>query len=421
MSAALLGLAIALTLLHAAIGLLNLQHLRHHGHHIPPGFEEALDADVLKKISAYNADRSLFAQYANLASRALLFFALFGGAMEFLDRWTAQLTQSFVIQGVLYCLIASFAATLVTLPFDAYSRFVIEERHGFNRCTASLYWTDLAKSFVLTAVLVSIVTACGLALVQWSHRAWWVCFWAILLVFELLITLLAPRLIEPLFMKVVPLQDPSLSEDIQAMAARAGVRVDRTYQVDASRRSGHTNAYFTGMGPVKRVILYDTLLERLKRAEVLAVLAHELGHWKLRHVLKSFILMQGLTLAACYAAHRMINWARLPEIVGTSDASFLVRATISVFVLWLLATLITPGLNAWSRRHEWQADRYACALVEPGQLASGLVKLSKDNLANLHPHGLYTAFYGTHPPMVARVNVLMAQQESSIDFGGGHR
>ena len=420
----LLAFAIGLALFEATIRSLNLRQMLRHGRHIPPGFETALDDSLMTKMSAYGADRGRLSLCSNLSIQVLIIIAVFGGAFEHYDRWISQLTHAPVAQGVLYCLFASWTFAVITIPFELYGHFVIEQHHGFNRSSVGLYWSDFVKGLALTSLFVSILAACALYLIQWSTRAWWVWVWAFLLVFELFVTLVAPRLIEPLFMKVKPLHNQALVEDISAMAARAGVRVDRILQVDASRRSGHTNAYFTGIGPVKRVVLFDTLLEKLDHKEILAVLAHELGHWKLRHVMQSFALFQGFTLAACYGAFRLINWEPLPGVVGAVNASFLMRATITLFIGSLVATCLTPCMNAWSRRNEWQADKYACSLVEPGDLASGLVKLCKDNLANLYPHALYAAFYGTHPTTVARVQQLkgaqalhsLSQQELSVDL-----
>ncbi len=401
-------LAIAVSLLHTAIRALNLRHLRRHGRNIPPGFEAALDADTLGKMTAYGLDRGQLTLYGDLTIEALIIFAVFGGGVEHYDRWISRLAHAQLLQGVLYCLIASWALTLVSLPFDAYGHFVIEQRHGFNRSTTKLYWDDLVKRLILTSVFVSILAASALVIIQWSRQAWWAWVWGFFLMFELLVTFIAPKLIEPLFMKVTPLQDQVLFADIRAMAQSVGIQVGRIFQVDASRRSGHTNAYFAGIGAVKRVVLFDTLLDKLDRGEVLAVLAHELGHWKLRHVLRSFLLLQGLTLAACYSAYRMTQWEQLPTLIGVNHGSFLLRATLSVFVGWVVVSCLTPCLNAWSRRHEWQADAFACSLVDPKHLASGLIKLARDNLANLHPHALYSAFYATHPTMVARVKILRA-------------
>ena len=409
MSSLLLILAIAVSLLHAAIRAINLRHLRRHGREVPVGFEAALDTNTLGKMVAYGTDRGKLTLYGNLAVQALILVAVFGGALERYDRWIADLGHAPVLSGVLYCLIATWMGSLISLPFDAYGHFVIEQRHGFNRSTTKLYWLDLVKSLALTSVFVSILASIALTLVQWSPQAWWAWVWSLLLAFELLITVIAQKVIEPLFMKVTPLQDGALREAISALADRVSVRVNRVYQVDASRRSGHTNAYFTGIGPVKRVVLFDTLLEKLDRAEILAVLAHELGHWKLRHVLRSFVLFQGLSLAACYGAYRLVNYESLPAMIGADDGSFQLRATLAVFVGWLIVSGLTPFFNALSRRHEWQADAFASTLVDPRQLASGLIKLARDNLANLHPHPMYAAFYGTHPTMVARVSKLMGR------------
>jgi STE24 endopeptidase len=230
--------------------------------------------------------------------------------------------------------------------------------------------------------------------------------WAFLLAFQLLVTLVAPKWIEPLFIKVKPLEDESLGVDIRAMAARASVRVDRIFQVDASRRSTHTNAYFSGFGPVKRVVLYDTLLDKLDHSEILGVLAHELGHWRLRHILKSLLMLQVVSLAACLAAHWLVEWKGLPGLFGLGSVSLFSRLTLTLYLGTLASTFLTPAFSALSRRNERQADAFACKLADPSALASGLVKLARDNLANLHPHPLYVAVFASHPPTVDRIQRL---------------
>ncbi len=404
----LLSLAVVLYLFGAVIRAVNLRYLRRHAHEVPSGFENAIDAATLGKMSAYTADTGWLSLITSLIIQMLIIVAIFGGLLEDYDRWINRCAHSFVSQGVLYFLILSWIFAIVSIPFESYSNFAIEKRHGFNRITPRLYWSDFAKGLLLTSIFIAILTLCGLSLVKWSNQAWWVLVWAVILLFELTITLIAPKLIEPLFMKITPLKNEQLKADICRLTERAHLRVDQIFQVDASRRSGHTNAYFTGFGPVKRVVLFDTLLEKLEHTEILAVLAHELGHWKRHHIMKSLVLIQGLSLGACYGAYRLINWEGLPNIIGARIASFPMRVSIAMFIGSLIAVFLTPCLNAWSRRHEWQADEYACGLVEPSELASGLIKLARDNLANLHPHPLYARYYGSHPTVVARVARLRA-------------
>jgi STE24 endopeptidase len=194
---------------------------------------------------------------------------------------------------------------------------------------------------------------------------------------------------------------------------KAGLKVDSVFQVNASKRSRHSNAYFSGIGRVKRIVLFDTLLESMSRSEILAILAHEVGHWKKKHVLKRIILTEAVALGAIFVAYKLLAWEGLPGLIGLQEGSFYVRVAILSFLASLLMFPLTPALSILSRKHEWQADRFACELTgRPLDLANALIKLSKENLANLHPHPLYAAFYYSHPPVVQRVGKLQDQAAS---------
>jgi len=405
----LLGCALLVTAVQLWLHALNLRHLRRHEAEVPLELANEIDPVTLAKSARYTRERARVQLVATLVTRTALLFALFGGLAEIYDRWIGQLTSSFVGGAVLYFLGLALLTSALSLPFSLYQTFVVEARHGFNRTTAGLWLADFTKGALLSSLLLALCASAGAALVQASPRAYWLWVWVGLCVLGVVLTLLGPVLIEPLFFKVEPLAVEGLEPRIRALAERAGVHVKRVFQIDASRRSSHSNAYFTGIGPVKRVVLFDTLIERMTHAEILGVLAHELGHWKLRHVMQRFLVGQALTLAVCYGAFRLLAWQELPGLIGASDGSFFLRVTIVGFLGSLLDFPATPLFSAWSRRHEWQADRFACELTgDAAALASGLAKLARDNLSNLHPHPLYAAFYGSHPPMTERVARLRA-------------
>jgi STE24 endopeptidase len=227
---------------------------------------------------------------------------------------------------------------------------------------------------------------------------------------------IAPSVIEPLFFTFGPLRVEGLEDRIRALLQRAGLSVSRVFQVDASRRSRHSNAYFTGIGRVKRIVLFDTLLNQMTEDEVLAILAHEAGHWKKRHLLKKIILTEVIGLAAFYLAFRLLAWEGLPGLIGLQEASFYLRVVVLGFLASIMLFPFTPLFSALSRRDEREADRFAVDLTgNAGAMASALVKLSKENLSNLHPHPLYAKFYYSHPPVVERV------RELKVATGGGER
>ena len=403
MSKLLVAGLILVLLLATSLRLVNLRYTRRHAHLVPEGFEGSIDEDTLRKMAAYAQDTARLSLVNDVWFRLLVIGAVWCGALEVYDHWVGGLTSSYVLQGTLFTLLASWLLALLTLPLDLFENFVVEARHGFNHSTAKLFWLDFVKSKIIMTVLIVLVAVIGLNIVKWAGQYWWLLIWAFLFGFQLLVTLIAPKFIEPLFVKMTPLESEGLQAEIVALANKVGVRVDRIYQVDASRRSGHTNAYFSGIGPVKRVVLFDTLLARLTQDEIVAVLAHELGHWKHRHVLRRIAVGQAIMLAACFGAGVLLRWGALPSLVNASTASFFLRVTIALLVGSVLEFFIEPLLNRWSRTQEWEADAFATRYVQRGHLQTALVKLAKDNLANLHVHPLYAAYHASHPTLPARV------------------
>ena len=386
---------------------INLRHLKQHGAEIPSGFEEAIDPELLRKSSAYTFEQSKLGLWESFLDNGMLLLFLFGGLLPLYDAWISTFTGSFVINNLLFLLVLSFASSLLHMPFSLYGTFRIENRFGFNRMTFQLWLSDLFKSTLIGLVLSAVVGGGALMLVAWSPGYWWLWVWCFFALVSLFLMYLSPVVIEPLFNKFEPVKDDDLKGEIVALMERGGLKVGTVLQVDASRRSGHSNAYFTGIGRVKRIVLYDTLLEQMSHGEVLAVLAHEVGHWKKGHVWKRLAATEAVALLVCFLAHLLISHDVLPGLFGLSQASFGAQLLLLGFLGSLAGFPLTP-LGSWiSRRHEWQADRYGAALSGmPEELASALIKLSKENLANLHPHPLYAKFCYSHPPVVERVRRL---------------
>jgi STE24 endopeptidase len=302
------------------------------------------------------------------------------------------------------------AGAVLEIPFSLYGTFRIEQKHGFNRQAPGLWWSDWLKSTLLSLVLTGALAAGALALVQAAPSSWWLWVAALIIGVSLLLTLISPYVIEPLFHKLEPLEVEGLSEGIRSMTERAGVHVGRVLKVDASRRSSHSNAYFTGLGRVKRVVLFDTLLSQMSHPQILAVLAHELGHWKKRHVLVRMLVMYALLLLGAYIAFVLLPTSLLPRLVGLESASFAARLVILMVVASAVLFPLTPVFAAWSRRDERQADAFAVELHgQARDLADALAKLGTENLSNLHPHPLYAAFYYSHPPLAERIGGLRNQ------------
>jgi STE24 endopeptidase len=389
---------------------LNLRNLKAEGKTVPAEFAGVIDPDRLGRISSYTFEKSRLGIFESAAGSVIILIFFFGGVLGAYDRWIGSTTGSFLWGGILFYLLLLYAETLLDIPFSLYSNFRIENRYGFNTMSVRLWSTDLIKTALISAVLGGAVIAGALAIVQESPARWWLWVWTFFLAVGVFVMYLSPYVIEPLFFKFEPLRAEGLEDKVRALMERAGLKVSRVFQVDASRRSRHSNAYFTGIGRVKRIVLFDTLLDQMSHDEILAVLAHEVGHWKKRHVLKGLILSEALALFGLFLAYRIVSWDGLPRLTGLSDASFYARTLIVGFVGSLVAFPLTPLFNYVSRRHEGEADRFASDLTgQPEAFASALVKLSSENLSNLHPHPLYAKFYYSHPPVVERIRSLRAE------------
>jgi len=386
---------------------INLRYLKRYGAEVPSGFEGTIDAEILTKTMTYTLEQSRVGLIESVVDNILLLVFIFGGLLGLYDRWISSISSSFVISGWLFFLFLTLIQTLLDIPFSLYHTFRIENRYGFNTMTKQLWLADLLKSTAITLLLLSLLVSGALMLIRWSPGFWWLWVWGFFAAVTIFLIYIAPYVIEPLFFKFFPVEEEGLEEEIRVMMEKAGVKVSRVMQVDASRRSRHSNAYFTGIGRVKRIVLFDTLLTQMNHREILAILAHEVGHWKKGHILKRLILIEAGGLLAFYLAYRLLEWGGLPGLIGLTQSSFPAQLVILMFLGSLVAFPFTP-LSSWlSRRHEWQADQFACELSgAPDALAAALIKLSGENLANLHPHPFYAKFYYSHPTVVERVQRL---------------
>jgi STE24 endopeptidase len=425
----LLAIWLLVVLAGLALESLNVRHLRAHGHEVPPELAGVVDAGALAAISAYTLDRARLHRVKSLVLQAVVALFVFGGGLAAYDRWVTTLVRHFsgnpaadfsagpgphpgrfILQGVLFLAGLLVLESLLEIPFSLYSNFRVEARHGFNRLTLRLWLADILKGLLVSLVLAALVASGALWLIGRSPDQWWLWVWGFFLVAGIFLMYISPYVIEPLFFKFTPLAVDGLEARIRTLAECAGLRVQRILQVNASRRSQHSNAYFTGIGPVKRIVLFDTLLASASHDEIVAVLAHEMGHWKLRHILRRLVTMEAVALVAVYAAFRVLRWEGLPHLAGLGIASFPARVTIAGFVASLFTLPLAPLGSLVSRRDEWAADRYAVRLTEaPGDLASALAKLARDNLSNVHPHPLYAWVHYSHPPVVERIRSLRLQ------------
>ncbi len=324
--------------------------------------------------------------------------------------------ESFVLGGSLFYLGLLLAKTVLNIPFDLYRTFSIEERYQFNTTSASLWLSDVLKSTLLLLLGNGLLSAAALWLIQNSPDWWWLWVWGLLVAFTLLLMVISSRLLEPLFFTFSPISRPDLEAQIRRLAASTGIIATRVRQVDASRRSRHANAYFTGLGRQKRIVLFDTLLRQLNDHEVIAVLAHEIGHWRLHHLRWRLLLGVLASLIVSALAFLTLRNNSLAQWFGHPQISFAAQTVYFGLLCSLAASILRPLINSWSRHHERQADRFACGVIEqPQSLASALAKMAENNLSFPCPHPLFAWVYCSHPPLSERIKAIAAKRQNETD------
>lgn len=392
---------------------LNLDHLKKYGNDIPAGFEEHIDEALLRKTMAYTIENSRFGFYTSIFSNILILLFIFGGIMNWYNNLVQSWQLSFIPAGIIFYLLLSFTQTFISIPFELYATFKIENKYGFNTQTPKLWIIDFIKSILISTILFGILGVSIFGLIQWSPQWWWLYVWGFILIFSIFMNYISPYVIEPLFNKYEPIKDEGLEKQLKEVIEQAGIKISRVFQMDASKRSKHVNAYFTGLGRTKRIILYDTLIEKLTHDEIVAVLAHEAGHWKKKHVLKSLVSIEVMSLISLYLTFIILQNQTIYEIFRIDQANIFVGFVLLGFIGGILSFPFSPLSNYISRRREKQADQIACDLAGTSQhLITALIKLSKDNLSNLHPHSWFAVFYYAHPPIVQRINYLSKMQST---------
>jgi STE24 endopeptidase len=399
-----LSVFISSVLVHGVLKWLNIRHLRLHGHEIPDVFRGEIDGKTLTKISLYTLDSHRFGTIESLLDDALTLAVLLGGLLPWLIGRLPAWEEHFLLTGLLFFGILGLASGLIGLPFDLYRTFVIEKRHGFSTITLRLWMVDLLKGIAVSTILMGLLLSAFLMLLHFASHSWWFWTWLVFASFQLLMIWLYPIVIAPLFNRYEPVRDEGLKEAIIALMAKVGLKTEGVYQVDAGKRSRHTNAYFTGLGKTKRIVLFDTLIASHTTEEITAVLAHEIGHWKRRHILKQLLFMEAASLIVLWFASHLIAWPFLYETFGFHRPIPFVGLLLFAALFGPLTIFITPFVSATQRRFEREADAFVFSLTgATTPLMGALKRLARDNLANLHPHPLYAWFYYSHPPLTERI------------------
>ena len=379
-----------------------ISHVRACRDAVPDQFAGRIELSSHRKAADYTVARTRFGVLSFVVEIVLLLVLTFGGGLQALDDfWSTRLSGAGY--GVALIFSVMLISGLVDLPLTLYTQFVIEEKFGFNRMTFSLFLIDLIKQTALGVAIGTPVLLAVMWLMAQRGSLWWLYVWLFWCSFNLLILFIYPTWIAPLFNKFAPLDDAPLKARIEALLQRCGFATSGLFVMDGSRRSNHGNAYFTGFGKSKRIVFFDTLLGRLQPVEVEAVLAHELGHFKHRHVIKRIVLLFALSLAGLALLGQLIDADWFFNGLGVSVQNTALALILFFLVAPVFSFLMTPLLSLLSRRHEFEADRYAAKHASADDLVKALVKLYEDNAATLTPDPLHSLFYDSHPPAALRI------------------
>jgi STE24 endopeptidase len=394
--------------------LRQMRHVWLHRDTPPEAFAESIPLAEHRKAAAYTLAKSRVGLVALLIEGVLLYAFTLGGGLQWLQDTMGGAVAQPLLAGVGVLLGLMLISGAVELPLGFYRQFRIETRFGFNRQTPAGFFADLIKQSLLGLALGGPLILLVLWLMGIMGDAWWLWVWAVWMGFNLLLLTVYPTWIAPLFNKFTPLQDAHLKQRIENLLTRAGFHASGVFVMDGSRRSSHGNAYFTGLGRNKRIVFYDTLLSQLTPDQIEAVLAHELGHFKRRHIVKRIGLMFVLSLVmlGLLAALKQAPWFYAGLGVATqTDATAL---ALFFLVLPVFLFPLSPLMSLLSRKHEFEADAFAASLTQPGHLVSALVRLYRDNAATLTPDPIYSLFYDSHPKAVERIGRLESCSAGSL-------
>jgi STE24 endopeptidase len=384
-----------------------MRYVRAHREAVPDSFAAAIPLAAHQKAADYSVAKTRLGVADLLLGAVLLLALTFGGLLQWLqDAWAHVFDAGGIAHGVALIVSVVVLLSVLELPLAVYRTFVVEQRFGFNRMTPKLFIADLARQAALGAALGIPLLVLVLWLMAQMGERWWIWVWLAWAGFNLLILLIYPTLIAPLFNKFSPLEDQVLAGRIEALLGRCGFRSSGLFVMDGSKRSAHGNAYFTGFGAAKRIVFFDTLLARLAPAEIEAVLAHELGHFKRHHVWKRVLVMFGFSFLLLWVLGQLIGEPWFYSGLNVASASTAGALLLFVLVAPVFMFLLQPLTSLYSRRHEFEADAYAAAHSSAQELVKALVKLYQDNAATLTPDPLHSAFYDSHPPAAARIERL---------------
>lgn len=386
------------------LGLRHIRHIQQHRQQVPAAFLQTISLDAHQRAADYTTAKVKLRLNETVIESLVLLALTLGGILQTLDQvWQQWLPAHEIIRGALIICSAMLISGLATLPFDYIQTFKVDEEFGFNKMSPAMFFSDMIKHSVVGVLLGGPILFAALWLMQSAGEAWWLYLWLIWSGFNLFMLAVYPVWIAPLFNKFTPMQDQTLKARIEALMQKCGFASQGLFVMDGSTRSGHGNAYFTGFGKNKRVVFFDTLLEKLNADEIEAVLAHELGHFKHQHVIKRIAMMFGLSLVGLALLGYLIKQEWFFTGLGVAQASNHMALLLFVLVSPVFMFILRPVLAAYSRTNEFEADHYAAQQSRPAFLIDALVKLYRDNASTLTPDPLHSAFYDSHPPASLRI------------------
>ena len=402
-----LGLILAKWTAQVWLERLNLRHVLAHAGRVPEAFKEIVDEATYAKSVQYTVAKSRLYQLETTYDCAILLGVLYSGVLPWgLGLFTHWLGGS-AWASAAFLFAIGLALSVPGLPLDWYEQFRLEERFGFNTTTQKLWWLDRLKGLLLAILLGYPLLVLVLKLAEWTGHWWWLWAWGALLAFQLLMALLAPVLILPLFNKFTPLPEGSLRQRLLNLAERTRFHAQSVQVMDGSRRSRHSNAFFTGFGQFRKIVLFDTLIQQLTEPELEAVLAHEIGHFKKRHIPKMLAASALGSLAGFYLISLLARQAWFYRSFGFEPGALVAALLLFGLLSGVVTFYFSPVAHWWSRRYEYQADAFAAEVMsEARSLIGALRKLNEKNLSNLTPHPFYSGFYYSHPTLLEREEAL---------------
>lgn len=381
-----------------------VRHVRAHRAAVPAEFAESIPLAAHQTAADYTVAKSRLGMIEGLLDPAVLLLLTLGGVLQLIiAQWARLLTVESLWHGVAVILTALVLRGALQLPLGAWRIFGIEQRFGFNRMTVGLFIADLVKQAIVGAILGVPLLLAVLWLMREAGALWWLYAWLLVAGYSIFLQMLYPAVILPLFNKFSPVEDPALAERVKGLLERCGFRSRGLFVMDGSKRSAHGNAFFTGFGAAKRIVLFDTLVARLRPDEIEAVLAHELGHYRLHHVAKGMALSWGMSLVLLAVLGWLAGQPWFYAGLGVQTQSQGIAVLLFLLVMPEFTFFLQPLLSLFSRKHEFEADRYATEHAPVTELAGALVKLYKDNASTLTPDPLHSAFYDSHPPAAIRI------------------